>query len=465
MKEKFKIQSLRPETSASSVESLRPKVSKFKILVFILLLFTIHCSLSTVVEAKVYIDINAPYLRKLPVAVVNLMSLSPSGEEKDMGRNVAGVISNDLDFSGFFRILDQASFIEPPQKMAFTEDRIDFKDWSVIGAEVLVKGTIKIEGGRLNIELKLFDVFQGRLLIGKKYTGVKNDVRKIAHRFSNEIVKALTGEEGVFDTKIAYVAKVRDGKEVYIMDFDGYAPQRITKIGGFNLSPSWSPDGREILFASERRRNWDLYVFDRRQLKEDIISYQVGLNFAASFSPDGKKIALTMSRDGNPEIYTINREGKDLRRLTNNFAIDVSPRWSLDGKQIVFVSNRGGSPQIYIMDSDGNNVRRLTFEGSYNTSPAWSPRGDKIAFTSRINGKFQISIINPDGSGLQQLTFNTGNNEDPSWSSDGRYIAFSSTREGKYAIFVMLANGEGQRRISPGGIEAFSPSWSPRLTE
>jgi TolB protein len=442
MKKEFRVQSL-----------------EFRGLIFIFSLFTIYFSLFTEVEAKIYIDINAPSFRRLPIAVTDFRDLGETTDREGHGKKIAEVIRDDLDFSGFFDLLDPASFIEDPKKAGITEDRIDFKDWSTVGAEALVKGGIILDGQRLTVEARLFDVFQGRLITGKRYTGEVKDIRKIAHRFSNEIVKSFIGEDGIFETSIAFVVNSGGSKDIYIMDYDGHNMRRLTNSGSLNLSPSWSPDGTKIVFSSERGRSWWIFSIDRKTKEEKRLTFERGLNMSPSFSPQGDRIAFSYSKDGNSDIYIM--ESNNMKRITNHWTADISPSWSPDGKSIAFVSDRAGSPQIYIMDSNGENVRRITFEGSYNVSPSWSPRGDKIAFASRINGKFEICIINPDGSGLHQLT-STGNNEDPSWSPDGRYIVFSSKRNGRTGIYTMKANGETQRLITPKEITAEGPAWSFR---
>lgn len=427
-------------------------------LLFILLLFTIHYSPFTEAWGRVYIDINAPEFKRIPIAVVDFRGLGGHDPEGH-GKRIAEVIRTDLDFSGFFEVLDPTSFIEDPNRAGLTSERIDFKDWSAVGAEALVKGGITVEGKNLTIEARLFDVFQGRMMVGKRYKGELNDLRQMAHKFSNEIVKSITGEEGIFETSIVFIMNKERTKEIYEMDYDGHSLRALTSSGTLNMSPSGSPDGYEIVFSSERNRSWGIYLIDVKSKEEKKISTERGLNISPSFSPDGKRIAFTLSKDGNSDIYVVNKDGSGLKRLTNNQAIDVSPSWSPDGDKIAFVSDRGGSPQIYIMDSNGGDLRRITFEGSYNASPKWSPRGDKIVFASRRNGSFQICIMNPDGSGLEQLT-GSGNNEGPSWSPDGRYIVFSSTRNGRTGIYTMRANGENQKRITPEEAVAISPSWS-----
>jgi len=397
-----------------------------------------------------------------PIAIPKFKNLDGKPDPYNISGKMAEIISNDLAFTGLFRILDPASFLEDPQKSGITADDIDFQSWLVIGAQGLVKGGFSQKGGEIIIEARLFDVTQATTLVGRRYVGTKETLRKIAHKFANQIYYTLTGELGIFETKIAFVKAEGKQKEIYIMDYDGYNESRFSYHGAITLSPRWSPDGNWIMFTSYRGGRANLILKDLGTRKEYLASpYQQDLNLSPAWSPDGTEIALTLKKDGNPEIYVMDRQGKSVRRLTNDRGIDVSPTWSPDGQRIAFVSNRSGSPQIYIMDRFGRNVQRITFEGSYNSEPDWSPRGDKIVYSSQKENGFQICTINPDGTGNIQLTWE-GSNESPKWSPDGRHIIFTSTRAGGKQLFAMLANGTNVRQLTKGGIN-FSPSWSPSL--
>jgi tol-pal system beta propeller repeat protein TolB len=396
-----------------------------------------------------------------PIAVVEFKNLDGKSDINNVSKQMAEIISNDLDFTGLFKILDPASFLENPQRSGITEQDIDFQSWSVIGAQSLVKGGFSQTGNQITIEARLFDVNPPSFRVGRRYIGTKETLRKIAHKFSNQIYSALTGESGIFETQLAFVKQEKQQKEVYTMDYDGYNERRFSYHGTITLSPRWSPDGNWIAFTSYKGGSPNLVIKDLITRKEYIASpYRQDLNISPDWSPDGSEIALTLKKDGNPEIYVMDRQGKAVRRLTNDRGIDVSPSWSPDGQKIAFVSNRAGTPQIYTMDRYGGNVQRITFEGQYNSEPDWSPRGDKLAYSSQM-GSFQICTINPDGTGNIQLTWE-GSNESPKWSSDGLHIVFTSTRIGGKNLYAMLANGTNVKQITKGGTN-YSPSWSPSL--
>ena len=412
---------------------------------------------------KVYIDIDSPTFQKFPIAITDFSNLGGGEDQENLSVWFADALTKNLQITGFFRMINKNAFLEDANRPGITIDGLRFSDWVSIGAETLVKGGFQYDGKEISVEFRLFDVIQGKLIVGKKYWGKLEDKKVMVLKFASEIIFALTGERGVFDTKIAFVRKKGKISNIYVINFDGSELTRITNYRSIILSPHWSPDGKEISFTSYVSGNPDLYIMDMAGGNEKKISSFQGLNLSAPWSPAGRKILLTLSKDGNEEIYVLNLKNNKLKRLTFNHSIDVSPTWSPDGRKIAFVSNRSGSPQIYLMDADGNNARRLTYEGGYNTSPTWSPRGHWIAYEGMTNGCFQIFSIDEEGSNMMQLTFDEGNCESPSWSPDGRYLAFNSKKNGKSRICVINSNGANTRILHEGVDVNKCPSWSPRL--
>lgn len=410
-----------------------------------ILLFIIYHSLFAAHAEKVYIDITSPAVRKLPIAVQGFIGKS----------EISDIVKNDLAFTGLFDCIDEAAHIEKP------EQHFNPNNWKGLGVELVVKGRV-MTGKGLIIVVSAYDVSEGREVLKKEYSGTSDLLRPISHAIANDIYKTLTGQQGIFRTKIAFVGEREGKKELYLMDWDGHRMHGLGVTGGILLSPRWSSDGTKIIYSAERNRSWDIYLLDMNTMKEKNIVRLNGLNMAGNFYPNNKEFVFSSSKDGKSNIYIGDILGMKGWKLISSPWIDVSPAVCPDGNNVLFVSNRSGSPQVYIADKDGSGIRRLTFEGAYNTSPAWSPRGDKIAFVRMINGKNQIFLMRPDGNGVMQLT-DRGNNEDPSFSPDGRYIAFTSDRDGSKGIYLMRSNGEDQKRITPKGLKATVPGWSPCL--
>ncbi|MCX7784737.1 MAG: Tol-Pal system beta propeller repeat protein TolB [candidate division WOR-3 bacterium] len=395
--------------------------------------------------------------KKISIVIADFLLPSIAPELlSNVSKNIKQVISDDLGYSLYFEIVPMPI----DSTLSTYEKRIDFNKWSKIGAQVLLAGDIQIKK-RTILNIRLYDLFSRRL-IGTKGYEITENYRWLAHKIADDVIKLLTGEEGINQTQIAFSIRIGKNKELARVDYDGFNFQQLTKDGGYKLFPDWSPLANKIAFCSYAKNNLNIYTYDLNKDKIDLFCGKDGLNTTPAYSPDGKTIALSLTIDGTPDIYLMNADGKNLRRLTYGHSIDISPTWSPSGRELAFVSDRTGTPQIYIINVDGTNMRRLTFEGSYNTSPAWSPRGDLIAFVSRVeDGTNQIFITDLTGDNRMRLT-SLRNNEEPSWSPDGLHIAFSSNRTGTYEIWTMHWNGTGLRQITNVG-GAFSPTWSPRL--
>ncbi|MDI9571195.1 MAG: Tol-Pal system beta propeller repeat protein TolB [Pseudomonadota bacterium] len=406
--------------------------------------------------AKVYIDIDAPGFQKFPIAVDVFTKGDGTTDQEGNALWFPDRLSKYLDMTGYFRIIPRSAFLEDPRK---DRTKIVFSDWRTIGADYLVQGRFQSQNRRLTVEMRLYDTVRGEVLREKRFTGGSGDRKEMTIQFVNEILLALTGERGVFNTRIAYVLKRGNNSELHAIGYDGEGLERITNYGSLTLAPRWSPNGRHISFTSYKDGNPDFFVRDMKTGVGKKVAGYPGLNLSGAWSPDGRKILLTLSKDGNQELYALEVGSGHLQRLTYEYAIDVSPAWSPDGTKIAFVSNRSGSPQIYVMDSDGRNVRRLTYEGNYNTSPSWSPKGNRIAYEGVVGGAFQIFVIGVEGGTPQQLTVQGGEHKHPSWSPDGRYLAMTAKGRGGGKIAVMNANGTNLRILCEGA----NPAWSPFL--
>lgn len=408
-----------------------------------------------VAQARIYIPIDLPADQKFPIAI-------PELEGGGLGEEITKIIRNDMTLSGYFRVIPDAAYKAILGKEGLTLETIRFDYWTAIEALALVKGEVKSSGGGKVVTLRLFDTSGREMLVGKQYKTDKKHIREVAHRFSDEIMEALTAIRGVFNTKIAYTVQSGKGnKDIFIMDMDGYNPTAVTKNKSINIGANWAPDGTKIVFSSYMKGNPDLYVVTVGKKDYKRITGGVGSNITPKYSPDGSQIAYASSVSGISNLYLISPSGGQPRRLTSTTVIDVAPTWSPDGGVVVFSSERAGGLNLYKSAATGGGVSRLTFVGYQNDMPDYSPMGDKIVFAGFDGGKFDIFIMGSDGSNIQRLTIGTGSNEHPSFSPDGRFIAFSSTRGGAPAIFLMRADGSNQTKVSEGN--GLLPDWGPQV--
>jgi len=397
------------------------------------------------VGARVRIDITSP-LGTFPIAISEL--------DGPYGKELSETITEDLAYTGLFQPIERAAFIEPPHAP------FNPGNWRPLGAEAVLKGTVRSSGKEMTVTVSLYDLSEGTAILRKQYTADAALIRPIAHSIANDIHQRLTGRRGVFRTRIAFVAEEDGQRRLCLMDWDGGRIKRLGPAGAVLLTPHWSRDGMRLVYSARRGGLWGIHILDLGSMKETSAHSSKSTLLAGDFFPDPDAFAFSSSEEGSPDIYTYRLSKGRSNRLTSSRGIEVSPSVSPDGKTIAFVSDMGGSPQLYTMDGDGYNIKRITFEGAYNTSPSWSPKGDMIAFVGNRGGKNRIFIAAPDGSGPTVLTVK-GNNEDPDFSPDGRFIVFSSDRDGEKGIYIMRADGGEQKRLTPKGLKAYGPRWSP----
>ena len=416
-------------------------------------------------EAGSSIAVGTAKVRKTVLAFPSMIARSPIASLQGSPSTVIDTVKNDLLFLDLFKILDSKAFVEPPGA-GITLDKFRLSDWTSVGTDFVAKTAMSREGSTLTMEAYLYETSTGKAVLAKRYTAETSGVQNLAKTFANDIVTALTGMPGIFQTKIAMVCeKTRGRKEIWAMDFDGTNAQQITNHRSLAIAPAWSPDGTKIAYSlftkrADGNRNIDLFEYDFRSKTVRMLSNRTGINSGAAYSPNGSRIALTMSFLKNPEIFTLDSSSSEVTRLTSSGGSNVDPSWSPDGSQIAFVSSRAGPSMIYKMNADGSGVTRLTYAGKYNATPSWSPRNNKIAFAGFIDSHFDLFIMNPDGSNIQRLSERQGNNEDPNFSPDGNLIVFSSNRTGGKNIYVTNIDGSFVRRLTFGMGDCVAPRWS-----
>ncbi len=413
-------------------------------------------------SAILYIDINASGGRRMPVAVPDFVVTSG---DRSLAKALPAVVAGDLGMVGVFTVIPSDAYLERITPKHFAGTPLSFPDWKLSGAEAVVIGNVTSRGGQITVEMRLYDATLGTMMAGNRYTGPAGMYRKMAHKFSNEILYAFTGVRGIFDTEIAFSARSGKGKgkEIFIVGMDGKDMRKVTDNRSFNLFPRWSPRGDAIAYTSYRTGVPVVYL---RRLAEGTEKPLVAFGSSKSpgcFSPDGTFLYASVSVDGNSDIYRVRIDGSSVDKVAEGYGIEVSPTLSPDGRKMAFVSDRGGSPQVYVKEFGVPGERRISFAGGYSTSPTWSPTGDRIAFTSLSGGSYALYTVKPDGTDQQVLAAPGGGDcVDPCYSPDGRYLVYTFQKKGYSDLKIISADGRWERPLLSGMAGAGSPSWSPR---
>jgi TolB protein len=399
--------------------------------------------------AQFRVEVTGVGLTQLPVAI------APFRGEAQAPQKIAAIVQADLERSGQFRAID-------PAGAALDEtSRPDLTPWRQKGADSLAVGSVsRLADGRFDVRFRLWDVVKGQDLGGQSYAVAAGDLRLAAHRVADFIYEKLTGEKGVFSTRIAYVTKAGPRFNLWVADSDGENAQSALASSEPIISPAWSANGTQIAYVSFESRKPVVYVHDVASGKRRLIANFRGSNSAPAWSPDGRTLAVTLSRDGGSQLYTIDANGGEPRRLTQSAGIDTEPVYAPDGRNIYFVSDRGGAPQIYRMPSTGGNPERVTFTGGYNISPSISPDGKWLAYISRISGAFKLQVMELASGTVVSLTDTTAD-ESPSFAPNGRLIVYATRQNGREALMTTTLDGKIKARLAGQGGDIREPDWGP----
>jgi tol-pal system beta propeller repeat protein TolB len=362
------------------------------------------------------------------------------------------VLVRDLTLSGLFNL--RLPNLPPDSSRSLSAPTITYLEGDLSGGSDC-QATFRLKAG-----VKAAPFWKN----GYGFSAIK--ARAAAHRIAADLIRQLTGEPSVTQTRLGFTGKTKGGKDLFSTTFDGFDLKRYTTLSVALMSPSWSPDGTRLAFTGFQKGNADIYVLNLASGQVRTFQASPGVDSAPEWSPDGNSLAYSSSEEGNAEIYVRSVNGGPAKRLTFDAAIETSPSWAPTGREIAFTSDRLGKPQVFVMDAEGGNVRRLTPFGDYNDSPCWSPRGDMIAYVRRgENDGFQVFVTDTRGERHVKLTTGPGDNMSPTWSPDGMKIAFASNRTGIYQIYTMDLYGRNQERVTESGMECTSPTWSPALSD
>ena len=405
-------------------------------------------------QAQLTIDITTSGGRQIPVAIL------PFAGEAAQTESVSAVVGADLARTGLFRLVNTVGVSPLPAEPS----EVNFVDWQARSTEALVIGRIEPQaGGRVEVRFRLFDVQKQSQLASFSYLVAPAQLRATAHRIADVIYERLTGEKGVFSTKITYVVKRGTRYELQVSDADGVNAQTVLASNEPIISPAWSPDGSRIAYVSFDQKKPIVVMQNLAQGSTRVLAAFRGNNSAPAWSPDGSKLAVTLTRDDISQLYVIPASGGEPKRMTVTPAIDTEPNFSPDGKWIAFTSDRGGSPQIYRMPAEGGPAQRLTFEGSYNVRPRFSPDGKSIAFVQRESGRYRIAVLEVDTGQVIVLTDGTLD-DSPSYAPNGKMILYEAQANGRGQLAAVSSDGRVRQRLVSSSGDVRDPAWGPLPT-
>jgi TolB protein len=447
-------------------KATKVEIKNCLVLCFVFLISFFNVSLSQEKQApEIKMTVNKGVIKPISIAIPGFVK--EGGANPMVSRELAKVISNDLNGTGLFKSISQAAYIDTPNSF---NSPVQFENWSIINSDILVVGAVGLNvDGRLEVKFRLWDVSQQKEIgKGKRYFTNRESWRRIAHKIADTIYSRLTGESPYFDSRVVFVSETgpKDNrtKRLAIMDQDGANFRFLKHPPSLVIAPRFSPTSNEIIFTGYDSGKPKVYRMDLDNEKIKSLENLTEMSFAPRYSMDGKKIVLSITERGNTDIFVINLENSTRKRLTTNTAIDTAPSFSPDEKNIVFESDRGGGQQLYIIPSKGGEAKRISFgQGKYAT-PVWSPRGDLIAFTKINKGKFHIGVMRTDGSNERLLT-TSFLDEGPAWSPNGRVIMFFRETPGSAgapSIYSIDISGRNMKKIKTASF-ASDPNWSPIL--
>ncbi len=416
-------------------------------------------------QAVLEVQITRGRVQPVPVAVPDF--IGGNADERLLGGKVADIIRDNLARSGLFRVIDPAAYIE---RIAAFDKPPQFGSWRVIEAQALVVGQVAVlPDGRVEGAFRLWDIFAQQQIVGLRFITSKREWRRIGHKISDAVYKAVTGDEGYFDTRIVFIdesgPKRKRVKRLAIMDQDGFNLRYLTDGRALVLTPRFSPAAQRITYLSYATGIPRVYIMDLTTGRRQMIGEFPNMSFAPRFSPDGRRLVFSLQEEnGGSNLYVMDLATRRITKLTDTPAIDTAPSYSPDGRFIVFESDREGSQQLYVMPAAGGPAKRISFGRARYSTPVWSPRGDYIAFTRMRKGRFAIGVMRPDGSGERILTEGY-HNEGPTWAPNGRIIMFFRDRRGPNGgprLYTVDLTGYNER-IVPTPNFASDPAWSPLL--
>ena len=405
--------------------------------------------IASAARAQLTIDIIGVGAQQIPVAVAGFAG--PDGP----ALQVSTVIEADLARSGLIKTINASGL---PRNGELTA--APFPELKARGADASVIGAVQSgANGQFSVSFRLLDVARQVQLTGLVFNVAAKDLRATAHRIADIVYENLTGEKGVFSTRLAYVAKSSGRFQLIVADSDGFNAVPVVNSVEPIISPAWAPDGGRLAYVSFEGRKPSVYVQNVATGERALLVRAPGNQSAPAWSPDGLRIVYASSQAGGTQLFIANADGSNIRRLTSSGAIDTAANWAPDGR-IYFMSDRGGSPQIYRMSPEGGGAERVTFEGVENANPRVAADGKSMVFVKREGSRYMLAVQDFASKQVQVLTQGPVD-ESPSFAPNGKMIAYASVYNGRGVLATVSADGRVKQRLGTSNVDVREPAWGP----
>jgi TolB protein len=416
------------------------------LIVFFITITIFH---SLPVYAELAIEVTGAGEHQIPISIVPF-----AGEDK-LDQSISTIVSADLQRSGLFKL------IAPANRLPHELKEVAYSDWA--GIDTLSIGSVEASSkGRVKVKFKLLDAVRQSELLSQTILVENTEIRAAAHHIADLIFERVTGDPGVFSTRIAYINRQKNGYQLVTADCDGYDEKIIYSSDSIIMSPAWSPDGSHLAFVAFEQDHTVVYIQSMLTNQRMMVANFPESNTAPTWSPNGRELAFVLTNDGSSHIYLVHLDGSNLQQITFDDEIDTEPDFSPDGQSLIFASDRGGRVQIYRISIDDGAAERLTFDGGSNFSPHYSPDGKSFAYSSWIDGKFYIVTEDIQSKQVQVLT-NGDWDKNPSFAPNGKMILFASEIKGRGVLATVSIDGRVRQKIFAQTGNIHDPTWGPLI--